>query len=1186
MTLIHLMPQIVERLGWLLVHSVWQFALIALAALLLERVMQRSSAAARYWVLLAALGTMLAAPVVTWFALPQENPPAQVSLVERPGFIDQTPGIIASEVRPQAESAPVTAAAPQPEAIAIPTFEIERASAPRIATRADSAETWRSAIDRALRPWLSSLVIAWCVGVLVFAVRPILSWYTVRRLKVVGVSPVPEALLQLLSRTAERLHIRSAVSLLQSTLVQTPCVVGYLRPVILLPVSVVSGLPPAQLEAILAHELAHIRRHDYLINLLQMLLETLFFYHPAIWWISHRIRVEREHCCDDIAVAVLGNKVEYGRALLALEQKRGVATALAVGASGGSLLARIRRLLGFAPRRGFGGGSVISLGLFAAATIVIGVWAAGGLAEQGKKEGVVVKVPGSHTHDVALSPDGKILARAGTGTCELWDVATGKQLHTLKGNPHFYKVTFSPDGKTLGSIGGDVRADKFEVQVKLWDVATGKERVLGKGQRIEALTMAFSPDGQTLATSAMKAVKLWDVATGKEELELGGVWGTLAFSPDGKTLAIGDSEVHLWDLTTGKKRVSLARAEDWVDVRPFAYADVLSFSPDSKTLVSAGLHKGKDDPETTHAQLTVWDVATAKERTTIAIPGLAVPNAPPFVFTADSKTVITAVWIFEKDTENPIGRVSVQHWDLATGKAKATFWTPVNPGGNHPEAGHVVGFYYAALSADGKTVAWGGAEGPEEGYTGTAHVWEVESLATSPPKIPKELKEAEEAKKAERKDIDDLQGTWKLRAVEVNGRRQDPKDLQTQMRIDWSVLTLDPPEGNKVPWANYQIDASRRPKTIDMVFLAKSTSPAERTYISVKAIYLLEGDRLTICRGRERTLPKDFVGSTIESEPRPTEFKTQPDDGLTLEIYERFTEREQAENTFSLQLPDQPIFVKPGEKKTVTLGVRRGKKLEEDVTLTFNDVPKGVTFEPTKPVSKHPGTEVEFTIQAARDAAVGDFAIKVAAGTANGHAPGNQLNLSVDPAGEGAREQSGKTRRQYLRPSRDPYTGAFDFSMAADEITHDGEVLRVAGGKLFMKSKDGTEHSFTPAENAQITYQNARAALEPNPDVNQILEPGMIVRVTANKAKPHEATRIEAVISYDAFMAEYEESVRQKEERERQKKEQQEIEHQKKVQQEIDHLQGSWLSFRRRPATRRSRSNRSRSSESLSRGTT
>ena len=105
-------------------------------------------------------------------------------------------------------------------------------------------------------------------------------------------------------------------------------------------------MAPSQLEAVIAHELAHIRRHDYLVNLLQATVETLLFYHPASWWISRQIRVEREHCCDDMAVELCGDRLTYARALADLEQMRGADMKLALAASGGSLIRRIRRLLG------------------------------------------------------------------------------------------------------------------------------------------------------------------------------------------------------------------------------------------------------------------------------------------------------------------------------------------------------------------------------------------------------------------------------------------------------------------------------------------------------------------------------------------------------------------------------------------------------------------------------------------------------------------------------------------------------------------------------------------------------------------------------------------------------------------------------------------------------------------------
>jgi uncharacterized protein (TIGR03435 family) len=118
-----------------------------------------------------------------------------------------------------------------------------------------------------------------------------------------------------------------------------------LKPVILLPPAIASGLTPAQLEAVLAHELAHVKRHDYAVNILQSFVETLFFYHPVTWWISHQIRIEREVCCDMLAVECCGDAMGYARALLAIAEQRLAAPRLALASTGGSLVDRVQRLL-------------------------------------------------------------------------------------------------------------------------------------------------------------------------------------------------------------------------------------------------------------------------------------------------------------------------------------------------------------------------------------------------------------------------------------------------------------------------------------------------------------------------------------------------------------------------------------------------------------------------------------------------------------------------------------------------------------------------------------------------------------------------------------------------------------------------------------------------------------------------
>jgi beta-lactamase regulating signal transducer with metallopeptidase domain len=143
-----------------------------------------------------------------------------------------------------------------------------------------------------------------------------------------------------------RLGVSRAVKLLESARLTVPAVVGWLRPAILLPVGALSGLTPSQLEAVLAHELAHVRRYDYLVGLLQALLETLLFYHPAVWWVSGRIRQESEYCCDDIALGACPDRRNYAEALAKVVELHLAMPHLAPAATAGQVVPRIRRILG------------------------------------------------------------------------------------------------------------------------------------------------------------------------------------------------------------------------------------------------------------------------------------------------------------------------------------------------------------------------------------------------------------------------------------------------------------------------------------------------------------------------------------------------------------------------------------------------------------------------------------------------------------------------------------------------------------------------------------------------------------------------------------------------------------------------------------------------------------------------
>jgi beta-lactamase regulating signal transducer with metallopeptidase domain len=161
-----------------------------------------------------------------------------------------------------------------------------------------------------------------------------------------SVREAPAAWRETLDILKARMGISAPVRMMVSATVHVPTIVGWLRPVILFPVGVLTGLAPEYIKALLAHELAHIRRRDYLVCVLQGMAEAMLFYHPAVCWVSSQIRTEREMCSDDVAVALGGDALAYVRALAGLESNRARQVAPLLAVNGGSLSNRIARVLG------------------------------------------------------------------------------------------------------------------------------------------------------------------------------------------------------------------------------------------------------------------------------------------------------------------------------------------------------------------------------------------------------------------------------------------------------------------------------------------------------------------------------------------------------------------------------------------------------------------------------------------------------------------------------------------------------------------------------------------------------------------------------------------------------------------------------------------------------------------------
>ena len=335
----------VATFGMVLLHTLWQGALICIAAALVLEWQRHASSAVRYGTYCIALMLLLVVSIATFaWSIPTARPTLKSIAFTAEG----TDGLVAlDQGRGDSVTRPTTAVA-----FKSPTFI--------------QGEIAGFSMEQFFAPCASWVAIVWLVVVPLLLIRLVANYMCLRVVHLRFAAPAPESMQEMARRLCKRMRYHRTVRLLVSTRAAVPMVIGWIKPVVLLPTAFVAGVPIEQIEALLAHELAHLRRLDPLVNFLQCIAETVLFFNPAAWWLSHRIRIEREYCCDDLALAMGTNPTLYAESLLAVAENALKAPAYAMSSGGGVLLTRIKRILGLntGPR------ATIKTGLLGAVIVV------------------------------------------------------------------------------------------------------------------------------------------------------------------------------------------------------------------------------------------------------------------------------------------------------------------------------------------------------------------------------------------------------------------------------------------------------------------------------------------------------------------------------------------------------------------------------------------------------------------------------------------------------------------------------------------------------------------------------------------------------------------------------------------------------------------------------------------------
>ncbi|RRB07218.1 M56 family metallopeptidase [Larkinella rosea] len=300
-----------NALGWALVHTLWQGTVLVAAAALALRLTQKRASSVRYGIGIGTLVLQLLMFLATcWLGYE----PFQTTML------------------------------------------IDGGSQNALILTPPISTTWIDELTSGLNHYFPLLVTVWSCGAALLMVRLLGGWVFVQRLTRKNAKEAPQAWQTYLNQVSRQLGISGAIRLVESSEISVPMTIGWLKPIVLIPIGLLAGLSPRQVEAVLAHELAHIRRYDYLINLIQSAVEILLFFHPAIWWLSARVREEREHCCDDVAIRLCGDRASLAQALVHIEERRQAvlstpALAMAFGARKQSFVQRVKRVIGISEKQ-------------------------------------------------------------------------------------------------------------------------------------------------------------------------------------------------------------------------------------------------------------------------------------------------------------------------------------------------------------------------------------------------------------------------------------------------------------------------------------------------------------------------------------------------------------------------------------------------------------------------------------------------------------------------------------------------------------------------------------------------------------------------------------------------------------------------------------------------------------------